>query len=314
MEPGDNANDYRNFEFHPLPGETLTLDVTRPEVAPGAQQAIDAVNLHSEAGQHASTHVLDFTLRASQGGDQRITLPTDAEVLAVTRDNQPLNLRALDGKLTLPVVPGTHRYSVRFHDAQAISMFARTPALALGLPAANISIVEQLPGDRWLLAAWGPAVGPAVLYWGELIVMILVAYALARTRRTRLRFREWLLLGLGFSTFSWFALLVVRRLAVRARLACARCHAGDALALQSVANRTGRTHGRGADRARLGDSARAARPAGHARRRQRFVCAVSAVVRRSQRRRAAAGSRDEPAAVGIQGADAGMGVVARQRA
>jgi len=209
LEQGDNANDYRNFEFHPLPGETLTLDVTRPEAAQGAQRAIDAVNLHSEAGQHASTHTLDFTLRASQGGDQQITLPKEAEVLAVTRDNQPLNLRALDGKLTLPVVPGTHRYGVRFHDAQAISTFARTPALALGLPAANISIVEQLPADRWLLAAWGPPVGPAVLYWGELIVMLAIAYALARTRRTRLRFRDWLLLGLGFSTFSWFALLVV---------------------------------------------------------------------------------------------------------
>jgi hypothetical protein len=210
LQQGDDANDYRNFEFHPLPGETLTLIVTKPEPAKGAQRAIDAVNLHSETGQHASTHTLDFTLRASQGGDQQITLPKDAEVLAVTRDNQPLSLRALDGKLTLPVVPGTHRYSVHFHDAQAISTLVRTPAFVLvDVTAANISLVEQLPGDRWLLAAWGPAVGPAVLYWGELIVMILVAYALARTRRTRLRFHEWLLLGLGFSTFSWFALLVV---------------------------------------------------------------------------------------------------------
>jgi len=48
-----------------------------------------------------------------------------------------------------------------------------------------------------------------VLYWGELIVMLAIAFALSRTRRTRLRFRDWLLLGLGFSTFSWGALLVV---------------------------------------------------------------------------------------------------------
>jgi hypothetical protein len=209
LEAGEDANDYRNFEFHPLPGETLTLDVTRPEAAQGAQRAIDAVNLHSEAGQHASTHTLAFTLRASQGGDQAITLPKDAEMLGVMRDNETLNLRALDGKLTLPVVPGTHRYTVRFRDADGIGAWVRTPELALGLPAANISIVEQLPGDRWLLAAWGPAVGPAVLYWGELVVMVLVAYALARTRRTRLGFLGWLLLGLGFSTFSWFALLIV---------------------------------------------------------------------------------------------------------
>ena len=81
--------------------------------------------------------------------------------------------------------------------------------IALGLPAANVGLTLQLPGDRWLLATIGPSVGPAVLYWGEVIVMIGIAFALARTRRTRLRFRDWLLLGLGFSTFSWLALLVV---------------------------------------------------------------------------------------------------------
>ena len=39
--------------------------------------------------------------------------------------------------------------------------------------------------------------------------MIVIAWALARTRRTNLKFRDWLLLGLGFSTFSWGALIVV---------------------------------------------------------------------------------------------------------
>jgi hypothetical protein len=209
LDQNDYANDYRDFEFHPLPGETLTLSVSKPDPVPGEQRAIDAVSLNSQIGQHAATQVLNFTLRASQGGDQVITLAKDAEVLAVTRDNETLNLRVLDGKLTLPVTPGAHRYMVRFRDANAIAMLVRTPALALGLPSANISLVQQLPADRWLLAAWGPAVGPAVLYWGELVVVILVAYALARTRRTRLRFRDWLLLGLGFSTFSWSALGVV---------------------------------------------------------------------------------------------------------
>jgi len=39
--------------------------------------------------------------------------------------------------------------------------------------------------------------------------MALVGYALSRSGRTPLRFHHWLLLGLGFSTFSWVALLVV---------------------------------------------------------------------------------------------------------
>jgi len=209
VDVGEDVNDFRNFEFHPLPGESLTLRITRPAVAQGASRAIDAVNLASDAGQRSATHVLTFNLRASQGGEQAIILAKDAQVLAVKRDGLVLNVRPLDGRLSLPVVPGTQRYEVRFRSTEPIGTIARTPDVALGLPAANIALTLQLPGDRWLLAAFGPAVGPAVLYWGELIVMVAIAWALARTRRTRLGFRDWLLLGLGFSTFSWIALIVV---------------------------------------------------------------------------------------------------------
>ena len=209
LDSGEDANDYRNFEFHPLPGETLTLKVTRPAPTQGAVRAIDAVTLSSEAGQRATTHALYLDLRASQGGEQVITLPKDAEVIAVKRDTETLNLRAQDGKLSLPVKPGAQRYEIRLRENTPLDWIARTPAIALGLPAANIDLNLGLPADRWLLAALGPPVGPAVLYWGELIVMIAIAFALSRTRRTRLKFHDWLLLGLGFSTFSWVALIVV---------------------------------------------------------------------------------------------------------
>ncbi len=204
-----NENDYRNFEFQPLPGEMLTVDITRPEAVAGATRAIDSVTLDSDAGRHASTYGMNFTVRASRGGEQAIALPKNAEVLAVSRDGQSLNLRPGDGRLTLPIVPGTHRFSVRFRQPDGIAMIERTPKVALGLVSANVNLNLSLPADRWLLATWGPTVGPAVLYWGELVVMILVAFALARSGRARLKFRHWLLLGLGFSTFSWVALLVV---------------------------------------------------------------------------------------------------------
>jgi hypothetical protein len=77
------------------------------------------------------------------------------------------------------------------------------------LPAANITLAINLPADRWLLAAFGPPVGPAVLFWGELLVAIVLAWLLSRWRKGNLRFHHWLLLVVGFSTFSWIALLVV---------------------------------------------------------------------------------------------------------
>jgi hypothetical protein len=209
LDSGDDPNDFRNFEFHPLPGETLTLRITRPAPVQSGLRAIDAASLQSDVGQRAATHALTLALRASQGGDQVVTLPKDVELLGVSRDGVALNLRLLDGRLSLPVVPGSQRYEVRFRDTTAAGFSLRTPAIALGLPAANVALTMQLPADRWLLATFGPPVGPAVLYWGELFVMIALAYGLARTQRTRLKLHDWLLLGLGFSTFSWIALLAV---------------------------------------------------------------------------------------------------------
>lgn len=209
IDAGTDTTDYKRFEFAPLPGETLTLRITRPVAAEGSTRAIDGVNLLTTAGQRASDTVLDLSMRASQGGEQVVTLPADAEVMNVKRNSDALNLRPIDGKLSLPLVPGTQQFEIRFREPAPVSFVARTPAVALGLPAANVNLGVDLPADRWLLATGGPAEGPAVLYWSELVVMLLVAYALARTRRTPLTLAQWILLGIGFSTFSWLALAVV---------------------------------------------------------------------------------------------------------
>jgi hypothetical protein len=206
---GADPSDYRTFEFYPLPGETLSLRVTRPQPVAGATRAIDSVQLTHAIGQRAANSTLVLTVRASQGGEQVITLPADSEVLGVSRNGEALNLRPEGGKLPLPIVPGTQRFEVRLRDNVPAAFFARTPSIGLGLPAANIGIGLDLPADRWLLATTGPAAGPAVLYWSQLVVMVLVAWALSRTRRTPLKLWQWILLGIGFSTFSWIALLVV---------------------------------------------------------------------------------------------------------
>ncbi len=203
------GNDYHEFEFHPLPGETLTLKVSKPVAVNGATRAIDTFNLNSEFGLRASTHTLQFGLRASQGGEQVISLPKDAELLGVSRDGATMSARMLDGKLSLPISPGSQQYEVRFRDNLGMAVRVGTPIIEPGSPVANIKLGIELPNDRWLLAAFGPPVGPAVLLWGELLVAILLAWLLSRWRLGPLRFHHWLLLVLGFSTFSWLALLVV---------------------------------------------------------------------------------------------------------
>jgi hypothetical protein len=97
---------------------------------------------------------------------------------------------------------------VDFSRGDGTGLVSRSPAIDLGVEGTNVHTSLALPRDRWILFAWGRGVGPAILYWGELALFIVVALALGRVRRTPLRTRDWLLLGLGLSTFSWWVLIV----------------------------------------------------------------------------------------------------------
>lgn len=207
--PAVESNDWHEFTFHPLPGESLAIAVARPAPVAGATQAILDVQLRTDVGQRASEHTLEFNLRASQGGERVLTLPAGSELLSVQRDGVPVSLRLDAGKLSLSVSPGSQHYSVRFRDAGHAALRNTTPKIGFGLPAANIGLDLGLPQNRWVLFTHGPRVGPAVLYWGELAVLLLVAFGLSRLRWTPLKLRDWLLLGIGFSTVSWLALAVV---------------------------------------------------------------------------------------------------------
>ena len=81
-----------------------------------------------------------------------------------------------------------------------------------------------------MLWTWGTGAGPAVLYWAQLIVLLAAAWLLSRYAPTPLRFRHWLLLGLGFSAFAWSAYAAVVAwlilLGLRARAAVASWRAG----------------------------------------------------------------------------------------
>ncbi|MBL0712615.1 MAG: hypothetical protein JJV98_02835, partial [Desulfosarcina sp.] len=63
--------------------------------------------------------------------------------------------------------------------------------------------------NRWVLFAGGPRLGPAVLFWSYLIVMVLTACALARTGITPLKYASWLLLSVGLTQVSILAALIV---------------------------------------------------------------------------------------------------------
>ncbi|KRE84748.1 hypothetical protein ASG75_12720 [Rhodanobacter sp. Soil772] len=197
--------------YQPLPGESLQLAFSKPVAIAGDSLAFDGVQVTSRAGERATETTLSLRARSTRGGEHAISLPAGAELLDANRDGESINLAVRDGKLSLPLLPGEHDYTLRLREPHGVAARTRAPAFALHAPVANVDLALQLPQDRWVLWTWGPTTGPAVLYWSQLVVLLFAAWLLARYAPTPLRFRHWLLLGLGFSAFAWsaYALVVV---------------------------------------------------------------------------------------------------------
>ncbi len=205
----NDADGVRVAVFHPRGGESLTLSATRPEASAGSTLAFDAVNLAVKQGSRTRDVNLQLSYRSTRGAQHVVQLPELAEVTSVLIDDQAQTLRAEDGRLTLPILPGNHSIVVNWREAGGMRLFTTTPDVDIGAPASNINMTVTKSSDRWLLATSGPKLGPAVIYWSELAALIVFALILGRINLTPLTTRHWLLLGLGFSTFSWFVLGLV---------------------------------------------------------------------------------------------------------
>jgi hypothetical protein len=189
----------RTPEWRPWPGETVTLAITRPSGTEGQSLTIENAGITMEPGARSTKTVATLELRSSRGGQHVITLPPGAtlEALSVAGSQQPL--RQDGARVTIPLKPGHQGATLTYRDPVGLGVVFSTRAPNFGAPAANVDTEVRLPNDRWILLVGGPPLGPSVLFWSQLIVLLLVAVVLGRSPHLPLRTHHWVLLGLGLS-------------------------------------------------------------------------------------------------------------------
>jgi len=185
--------------WRPWPGESVTLTVSRPSGVKGQSLTIDRSVLDLRPGQRATDATLTLGLRSSQGGQHAIRLPKEVTLDSVTINGRRQPIRAREGVVTLPVAPGNQTVVLKWQANTAIGMRYKTPTIALGAASVNSRINVHVPDDRWTLFATGPTLGPAVLFWGVLLVVVAIALGLGRTSITPLNALSWGLLGVGLT-------------------------------------------------------------------------------------------------------------------
>lgn len=191
--------------WRPWPGESVTVEVTRPEGVPGRTLTIDQATFRWSPGLRLGAGKLFLTVRTSQGGQLPLTLPEGAELREVIVGSGPKPLQLRDDRvLPVPLQPGKNEIWVIWQQDHAFTLVDTVPSVGLGAPAVNADVTVELPPSRWILALRGPAWGPVPLYWVYLGLVLIAAPLLRRIPFTPLTTGQWALLGLGLTQVPVF--------------------------------------------------------------------------------------------------------------
>jgi hypothetical protein len=188
-----------DFEWRPWPGETVRLQVERPEGLGGATLTVDSTQLKLSPGVRSTDATLSLALRSSQGGEHRVTLPEGAALQRVAIDGSEQPLRQEGRAVVLPLRPGRSSVELAWREPRGISVLWRAAEVDLDTPSVNAQVEVEPPAGRWVLFASGPRLGPAVLFWPVLAAYLGIAAALGWTRIAPLRPHQWALLAVGLT-------------------------------------------------------------------------------------------------------------------
>ncbi len=185
--------------WHPWPGESAALAISRPQAIAGATVTVRKVTHAVELGKRQRDVRLDLALRCSLGEDFLVDLPAGAEITSLTQDGRAIPVRKTGPRLIVPVHPGEQAIAIAWKTNVPLGFRAKVDAVRLPVESANIETTLHVPEDRWVLWTDGPRRGPAVRFWVILACSLLAAIVLGRIAHSPLRPAEWLLLALGLT-------------------------------------------------------------------------------------------------------------------
>jgi len=187
------------LKFHPWPGEKLTLDVKTTRAAKGEHITVRSAVLKLIPGLRTARGELTVEFQTSRSLIHVLTIPTNATLERAAVDGVEQAVKVDQGRVGLALEPGTRHVTLHWVDGSPLSMLFKTPALDVGARGVNFQTIVEIPTERWVLAVGGPRQGPALLFWGYLILIVAMAFILPRVPLCPLRTRSWLLLGLGLT-------------------------------------------------------------------------------------------------------------------
>lgn len=196
-------------EWQPWPGEKVLLKISRPQGIAGRTLTIERSILKTKVGKRLRESELTLKMRSSRGGQHPIVLPEGAELVSVSINGKLQPVRQQKRTVSLPIVPGEQKISLKWRIDKPISTKISMLPINIGVDNVNNSMHLVLSRDRWILFTNGPTMGPAVLFWGVLLVILLGSIILGRIKNSPLKSWQWFLLGTGLSLATPIMIILV---------------------------------------------------------------------------------------------------------
>ncbi len=186
----------------PLTGEKVVIKIQKPQAVEGHTMTLSEVNLNYNPGIKASENRLKVSVLSSQADLIRFKLPQNSVLDGVNIDGISQIVTYNNSSLSVPVHPGTQILNIKWKTRDTLKLLTKTPLVDCGMSSSNTTIECMVPNDRWILFAGGPMMGPALLFWAMLIVLLIIAIILGKIKSLPLRWYHWFLLSAGMSTID----------------------------------------------------------------------------------------------------------------
>lgn len=185
--------------WHPWPGETVLLEISRPEAVPGETVTIKRIEHSMRLGRGQRVSSLRLSAISSLGEDLPVEIGPQAMVTSLRIGTQMTPVRQEGGKIILPIRPGSQDVFLEWKAPIALGLRSLGDRVHLPYESANVHTNMEVPQDRWILWTSGPQLGPAVRFWVVLAAALLLAWVLGSVAISPLSRGAWMLLALGLT-------------------------------------------------------------------------------------------------------------------
>ncbi|MGE4519813.1 MAG: hypothetical protein AB7E04_09935 [Desulfobacteraceae bacterium] len=197
------------------PGTNGVIAPHRLKPVKGRFFTIDKIDLLYDISKTKNTLAINSVIRAGKGLDHKITYDSSRlfpEQLTINKiKNQ---IPEINGELALNLSPGENSINIVFSEknkARSVLIPGKIDFPEINFNAQSVNITQELkyPYKSWIIAAFGPRKGPAVLFWGYFAGVVLAAAFLAKFTRSFLKPHQFILLAAGLSLAAPLEIIIV---------------------------------------------------------------------------------------------------------